>query len=50
MFHTTLLAEYENTAKMGLGENELAQLVSMSFEHAFLSESEKLDFRKARHS
>jgi aminodeoxyfutalosine deaminase len=50
MFHTTLLGEYENAAKMGLGEVELAQLVSKSFEHAFLSESEKLELTKIRHS
>jgi len=41
MFHTTLEAEYENAAQMGLGESELAQLVNMSFEHAFLSENDK---------
>ena len=48
MFHTTLLAEYENVAKMGLSENELAQLVDMSFEHAFISEDDKRALRKAR--
>jgi aminodeoxyfutalosine deaminase len=50
MFHTTLFAEYENAAKMGLGENELTQLVNKSFEHAFLPESEKLAIREVRHS
>jgi aminodeoxyfutalosine deaminase len=50
MFHTTLEAEYENVAQMGLGESELAQLVNMSFEHAFLPENDKLSFRKARNS
>ncbi len=50
MFHTTLLAEYENAAQMGLSEAELAQLVNMSFEHAFLSENEKLSLRKTRNS
>jgi adenosine deaminase len=50
MFHTTLLAEYENVAQMGLGETELAQLVNMSFEQAFLSENEKLSLRKPRNS
>ena len=50
MFHTTLEAEYLNVAQMGLGETELAQLVNMSFEHAFLPESDKLSFRKARNS
>jgi aminodeoxyfutalosine deaminase len=50
MFHTTLLAEYENAARMGLNETELVQLVNMSFEHAFLSENEKLSLRKVRNS
>jgi adenosine deaminase len=50
MFHTTLLAEYENAAQMGLSEAELAQLVNMSFEHAFLSENERLSLRKTRNS
>lgn len=50
MFHTTLLAEYENAARMGLNETELVQLVNMGFEHAFLSENEKLSVRKARNS
>jgi aminodeoxyfutalosine deaminase len=36
MFHTTLLEEYENARSMGLTENELAQLVQMSFDHAFV--------------
>jgi aminodeoxyfutalosine deaminase len=50
MFHTTLRAEYENAMQMGMSATELAQLVDMSFEHAFLSENEKLDLRKVRHS
>ena len=50
MFHTTLRAEYENAARMGLNENELVQLVNMSFEHAFLSENEKLSLREAPNS
>jgi len=47
MFHTTLEAEYENVAQMGLGESELAQLVNMSFEHAFLSENDKALLEKS---
>jgi adenosine deaminase len=47
MFHTTLEAEYENVAHMGLGESELAQLVKMSFEHAFLSENDKTLLEKS---
>jgi len=50
MFHTTLEAEYLNVAQMGLSETELAQLVNMSFEHAFLPENDKLSFRKGRNS
>ena len=50
MFHTTLLAEYEHATEMGLNETELAQLVDMSFEHAFLSEAEKLALKKRRNS
>lgn len=42
MFHTTLLAEYENSAYMGLTETELAQLIIAGFEHAFLSDRQKL--------
>jgi aminodeoxyfutalosine deaminase len=50
MFHTTLHAEYENAAQLGLSELELTQLVDMSFEHAFLSETEKLALRKTCNS
>lgn len=35
MFHTTLLHEYENAARMGLSESELRRLLQMSFDHAF---------------
>jgi aminodeoxyfutalosine deaminase len=47
MFHTTLLAEYENAARMGLNEIQLTQLADMSFEHAFLSEDDKFALRRA---
>jgi aminodeoxyfutalosine deaminase len=50
MFHTTLEAEYLNVAQMGLDETDLARLVNMSFQHAFLPENDKLSFRKARNS
>src|SRR5467141_1622594 len=35
MFHTTLHAEYENAARMGLQEDELARIVEMAFQYAF---------------
>jgi aminodeoxyfutalosine deaminase len=35
MFHTTLLGEYENAARMGLTESELTRLVDNGFAHAF---------------
>jgi aminodeoxyfutalosine deaminase len=35
MFHTTLAAEYENAARMGLDDDELASIVEMGFQHAF---------------
>jgi len=50
MFHTTLQAEYENAARMGMSESELAELVDMSFRHAFLSENDRLTLRNARNS
>jgi len=36
MFHTTLEEEYANAARMGLQEHELARIVEMGFEHAFV--------------
>ncbi|MGB8457459.1 MAG: adenosine deaminase [Candidatus Acidiferrum sp.] len=48
MFHTTLLGEYENAAKMGMNDIELSQLADMSFEHAFLSEADKRALRTGR--
>jgi aminodeoxyfutalosine deaminase len=39
MFQSTLLAEYENAARMGLSEEELTKLAETSFDYAFLSES-----------
>jgi aminodeoxyfutalosine deaminase len=40
MFHTTLWAEYENAARMGLSEEELAILVDAGFKHAFDPQAE----------
>jgi adenosine deaminase len=40
MFHTTLQEEYANAARMGLQEGELARIVEMGFEHAFLPGAE----------
>jgi aminodeoxyfutalosine deaminase len=48
MFHTTLEAEYENAARMGLSETELAELVNMSFQHAFVAENDKQSLRNLR--
>src|SRR5258708_11425714 len=36
MFHTTLNEEYANAARMRLRSDELARIVAMGFEHAFL--------------
>jgi aminodeoxyfutalosine deaminase len=41
MFHTTLQEEYANAARMGLQEDELARIVEMGFEHAFLPAGER---------
>jgi len=41
MFHTTLHEEYANAARMGLQEHELARIIEMGFEHAFLPADEK---------
>jgi aminodeoxyfutalosine deaminase len=35
MFHTTLPNEYENASRMGLIEEELLRLITMSFRHSF---------------
>jgi len=35
MFHTTLQTEYENAARTGLQEEELARIVEMGFQYAF---------------
>ena len=50
MFHTTLLAEYENAAHMGLNETELLHLADMSFSHAFLPQQERLALRSSASS
>ena len=46
MFHTTLTEEYEHAYRMGLNEQELAHLASLSFEYAFLSKSEKCELQR----
>jgi aminodeoxyfutalosine deaminase len=38
MFHTTVETEYENAARMGLREGELAGIVEMGFQNAFSPE------------
>lgn len=45
MFHTTLSQEYQSARQMGLTDNELATLATMSFHHAFLPESAKAAFK-----
>lgn len=40
MFHTDLRTEYENAARMGLREDELASIVKMGFQHAFSAAAE----------
>jgi aminodeoxyfutalosine deaminase len=40
MFHCTLQDEYANAARMGLQDAELARIVQMSFDHAFLPAAE----------
>jgi adenosine deaminase len=47
MFHTTLQAEYENAARMGLREEELLKLVEMGFQHAFLPAAEHREARSS---
>src|SRR6266567_1908934 len=41
MFHTTLREEYAHAARMGLREDELARIVEMGFQHAFLPDVAK---------
>jgi len=41
MFHTTLVTEYENAARMGLHEDELARVVEMGFQYTFSPRGEK---------
>jgi adenosine deaminase len=46
MFHTDLRSEYENARRMGLQEAELRRIAKMSFEHAFISEDDKVAFQR----
>ncbi len=48
MFHTSLLEEYANTAKMGLREEERSRLVELSFVHAFLPAEDRRALAGAR--
>jgi aminodeoxyfutalosine deaminase len=45
MFHTTLQAEYENAARMGLTQEELQKLVEMGFKYAFDPAADRLEAR-----
>jgi aminodeoxyfutalosine deaminase len=46
MFHTDLRSEYENAFRMGLNEAELKDIAKMSFEQAFINESDKVAFQR----
>ena len=46
MFHTNLSREYSCAREMGLSESELTQLAAMSFDYAFLSESDRAKLRQ----
>jgi len=47
MFHTDLRSEYENAFRMGMNEEELKDVATMSFEHAFINESDKVALQRA---
>jgi aminodeoxyfutalosine deaminase len=46
MFHTDLRSEYESARRMGLNEAELKDIAEMSFEHAFMNESDKVALQR----
>jgi aminodeoxyfutalosine deaminase len=46
MFHTDLRAEYENARRMGLNEADLNDIAKMSFEYAFINESDKVALQR----
>lgn len=41
MFHTNLRFEYENALRMGLDQAELKRIAQMSFEYAFVNDTDK---------
>ena len=47
MFHTDLLAEYQNAGAMGLTEPELLGLAQMGFDYAFTDEQARVALRPA---
>jgi aminodeoxyfutalosine deaminase len=42
MFHTNLESEYENALRMGLEQAELKRIAQMSFEYAFVNDTDKV--------
>jgi aminodeoxyfutalosine deaminase len=42
MFHTNLRSEYQNAHRMGLDQAELKRIAQMSFEYAFVNDTDKV--------
>jgi adenosine deaminase len=46
MFHTNLESEYENALRMGLEQAELKRIAQMSFEYAFVNDTDKVALQR----